>query len=137
MRQYWLQRYNATVPCYLQSSQSAIPSRSKLTMAKMSSAFIGLGGGLLMGLIVWIGEMIIWVVRLKSRSHKRVCEEVSDHLKRALQGSCRYDSYRRKSLDEALISQVRTSFEVLNTNGGKGTGHMKQPLSHFHKVTAL
>ncbi|OON17249.1 hypothetical protein X801_06913, partial [Opisthorchis viverrini] len=101
MRQYWLQRYNATVPCYLQSSQSALPSRTQLTMAKMSSAFIGLGAGLLLGLIVWVGEMINWLQKLRHSPNRRSCTEVCTHLRHVLCESC--NRGRRRSLDEALI----------------------------------
>lgn len=65
MRQYWLQRYNASVPCYLQSSHTNLPSRSKLTLAKMSSAFIGLGVGLFFGILVWITEIVVWVLKVR------------------------------------------------------------------------
>ncbi|TNN19893.1 Glutamate receptor ionotropic, kainate 4 [Schistosoma japonicum] len=71
MRQYWLQRYNASVPCYLQSSHTNLPSRSKLTLTKMSSAFIGLGVGLFFGILVWITEIVVWVLKVRTNANVR------------------------------------------------------------------
>ncbi|KAG5447043.1 Glutamate receptor ionotropic, kainate 3 [Clonorchis sinensis] len=132
MRQYWLQRYNATVPCYLQSSQSALPSRTQLTMAKMSSAFIGLGAGLLLGLIVWVGEMINWLQKLRHSPNRRSCTEVCTHLRHVLCESC--NRGRRRSLDEALILPYkRQESEQTVPNGVIGIG---QQISSSNKNNA-
>ncbi|KAF7258319.1 hypothetical protein EG68_04684, partial [Paragonimus skrjabini miyazakii] len=139
MRQYWLQRYNATVPCYLQSAHSVFPSRSKLTMSKMSSAFIGLGAGLLLGLIVWVGEMIHWLYKLRTQPNARSMHEVSGHLRRVLCGSCRYSGDRRLSLDESLITVVNPNWSRISQSNGcvDRDVQLNRTSTTLHKVTAL
>ncbi|KAA0192011.1 Glutamate receptor ionotropic kainate 3, partial [Fasciolopsis buskii] len=128
MRQFWLQRYNATVPCYLQNSQSSIPSRSKLTLSKMSSAFIGLGAGLLLGVLVWIVEMTVWIYRLRNKPPHRTCDDISNHLRTVLCGSCHHR--RRHSIDETLFI---TPIKPING----GDHHANNIIPNFPRVTTL
>ncbi|CAL8072030.1 unnamed protein product [Calicophoron daubneyi] len=149
MRHFWLQRYNATVPCYLQNSKSALPSRSKLTMSKMSSAFIGLSAGLAFGVVVWIVEMISWVCKWRSQPNRRSYRELSDHLRKVFVGSCKQVNTRRHSLDESFtmsLTNKQTTTDSKNSNNNNNNKFMNQytpkvSLNHtstkFHKVTAL
>nr|CAH8827832.1 unnamed protein product [Trichobilharzia regenti] len=143
MRQYWLQRYNASVPCYLQSSHTNLPSRSKLTLTKMSSAFIGLGVGLLFGILVWITEIVVWVLKFRTNAKKHPIKEIGEHFHKTL---CHHQQVmqeisRRNSVDESLLAQYRevnkinhsTAVLINNSNNNQ----FNNTSTTFHKVTAL
>ncbi|CAH8489008.1 unnamed protein product [Heterobilharzia americana] len=142
MRQYWLQRYNASVPCYLQSSHTNLPSRSKLTLTKMSSAFIGLGVGLLFGILVWLTEIFIWVMKFRTNAKKCPIKEMGEHFQKTL---CHHrttrEAPRRNSVDESLLTQYREINKVSHTTvqmaHNSNSNQISNTSTTFHKITSL
>ncbi|KAK4472414.1 hypothetical protein MN116_003670 [Schistosoma mekongi] len=148
MRQYWLQRYNASVPCYLQSSHTNLPSRSKLTLTKMSSAFIGLGVGLFFGILVWITEIVVWVLKVRTNANNCPIKEIGEHFQKTL---CDHHhatirevtASRRNSVDGSLLKQHKDTCKMNNINNTTVThntninSNQLNNASTFHKVTSL
>ncbi|CAH8476136.1 unnamed protein product [Schistosoma bovis] len=149
MRQYWLQRYNASVPCYLQSSHTNLPSRSKLTLAKMSSAFIGLGVGLFFGILVWITEIVVWVLKVRINRNQSTINEIGEHFQKTL---CHHrtkseeiiTTSRLNSIDESLLTKCKEICKMNHTNPSGMTTYninsgdqLNNTSTTFHKVTSL